>query len=269
MAVADEETTVSSTGSPATIRRCVCASFLLLLWSAPLLPASAAEKEPAPRPPTAKTRPAKATTQPAGPTLPCPATRGGGGDIPRFVTGSPFSADYKKPTEKRERILWAKSCLWQAAPKFVVEKWLTKKPDTRGKYVLIEFWATWCPPCRKSIGLLNEFHKKYGKDLIVIGVSDETEAAVRKLKKPRIEYYSAIDTQGRMKKELDVRGIPHVIVLEPSARVVIWEGFPYLKGYELTEKIIKKIVSIKPAGPKKKDDAKAKKVDKPEKKQQK
>ena len=251
-ATPDEENTVVLTGSRATTRWFVCVSWLFLL--ATFSAASAAQKAPAPRAPKATTQPAKATTQPA---MPCPATRSGE-DVPRFVTGSPFSTGYKKPTEKRERVLWAKSCLWQEAPKFVVEKWLTNKPETKGKYVLIEFWATWCPPCRKSIGLLNEFHKKYGKDLIVIGVSDETEAAVRKLKTPKIEYYSAIDTKGRMKKELDVRGIPHAIILEPSERIVIWEGFPYLKGYELTEKIIKKIVSIKPAEPKAK---KAKKAD--------
>ena len=57
--------------------------------------------------------------------------------------------------------MWAKSFLFAKAPALVVEKWLTDEPATQGKYVLIEFWATWCPPCRKSIPKLNEFHQKF------------------------------------------------------------------------------------------------------------
>ena len=164
-------------------------------------------------------------------------------DIPRFAAGSPFATDYKAPVIKQGKRLWANSCLWAEAPKLVVEKWLSEKPETAGKYVLVEFWATWCPPCRRSIPLLNRFHEKFADELVVIGISDETEADVRKLKRPAITYHSAVDTQARMKNELGVFGIPHVIVIEPGG-FVVWEGFPLLPNYELTAEKIEKILAV-------------------------
>src|SRR5437879_13912365 len=80
-----------------------------------------------------------------------------------------------------QKKLWAKSFLNQKAPDLVVEKWLTKEPDRKGKFVLIDFWATWCPPCRKAIPELNALHKKFGDKLIVIGLSDEHEPNVKSL----------------------------------------------------------------------------------------
>ncbi len=110
-------------------------------------------------------------------------------------------------------------------------------PTSKGKYVLIDFWATWCPPCRKAIPELNGYHKKFKDKLVVIGISDETEEKVRALKTPTIEYFSAIDTKAVMKKQVQVTGIPHVLLLDPDW-VVRWEGFPLLKDYELTEEVI-------------------------------
>jgi cytochrome c biogenesis protein CcmG, thiol:disulfide interchange protein DsbE len=161
-----------------------------------------------------------------------------GAPKPKVMPAAPGASTPKMP-----RRMWATSYLYAEAPKLLVEKWLSDKPETKGKYVLIEFWATWCPPCRRSIPLLNKFHKKYGDELVVIGISEESEADVRKLKTPKVEYFSAIDTEMRMKKELGVFGIPHVIILEPGG-FVIWEGFPLLKDYELTEKIIDKILAV-------------------------
>jgi len=141
-----------------------------------------------------------------------------------------------------DKKIWAKSFLNQKAPELVVEKWLTKEPDRKGKFVLIDFWATWCPPCRKAIPELNALHKKFGDRLVVIGISDEPEAKVKSLKDPVIEYFSAIDTQARTKKEVKVEGIPHVLLIDPSG-IVRWEGFPLLEGFELTEKVVADVLA--------------------------
>ena len=129
----------------------------------------------------------------------------------------------------------ANSYLHKKAPDLVVEKWLTPKPDTKGKWVLIDFWATWCPPCREAIPELNTLAKKFPEKLVVIGLTEEEEADVRKMKTPPIEYSVAIDTKGRTKNEVKVELIPHVILMDPQG-IVRYEGYPDEKGYELTEK---------------------------------
>jgi thiol-disulfide isomerase/thioredoxin len=141
-----------------------------------------------------------------------------------------------------DKQIWAKRYLGQKAPKLEVEKWLTAEPDTKGKFVLIDFWATWCGPCRKAIPELNELHKKFGDKLVVIGVSDETEAKVKAMTEPKMDYAVAIDTKHRTKDAVEVKGIPHVILMDPEG-IVRWEGFPLLKDEELTEKVVGDILA--------------------------
>ncbi|HEC03897.1 MAG TPA: TlpA family protein disulfide reductase [Phycisphaerales bacterium] len=164
-------------------------------------------------------------------------------DIPRFATNSPFKTEYKSPVPDKGKRLWARSCLWEKAPELTVEKWLTDKPDAEGKYLLIEFWATWCRQCRLAIPRLNELHVRFGDELAVIGISDEREEIVRRHKEPIMEFHVAIDTQGRMKEKMGVFGIPHAIIVEPGGHVV-WEGFPLLKGHELTDQVVEKILAV-------------------------
>lgn len=137
--------------------------------------------------------------------------------------------------------LWADSFLNKKAPEFVVEEWISQQPKLKGKFILIDFWATWCTPCLKAIPELNEFAKKFKKKLVVIGISNETADKVKKMKKPNIEYYSAVDTKGVMMKALGVNAVPHVILIDPKG-IVRWEGYPLLEGHELTAEIIGKIM---------------------------
>jgi thiol-disulfide isomerase/thioredoxin len=142
----------------------------------------------------------------------------------------------------QEKQMWAASVIDQEAPELYVEKWLSAEPNTEGKFVLIDFWATWCGPCKRGIPEMNKFQKEFKEDLIVIGLSNETEAKVKKHTRPSIEYYSAIDTKSRTNIELKIKGIPHCILINPEG-IVVWEGFPGLSGYELTSTVIKEIIA--------------------------
>ncbi|HJR99545.1 MAG TPA: hypothetical protein VJ780_01315, partial [Flavobacterium sp.] len=58
---------------------------------------------------------------------------------------------------------------------------------------------------------------------------------------PKIEYYSAIDTQRNMYNSLEVKGIPHCILIDPNG-IVRWEGYPLLNGFRLNSEVIKEII---------------------------
>ena len=130
------------------------------------------------------------------------------------------------------------------APKLVVEDWLTGgKPETKGKILLIDFWATWCGPCREGIPEMNEWAKKFGKDLVIVGLTNEKAETVNEfMEGTAINYYVATDTKSRVSKQLGVRGIPHVMVVSADG-IVRWQGLPGLAADKLTEAKIAQIIA--------------------------
>jgi cytochrome c biogenesis protein CcmG/thiol:disulfide interchange protein DsbE len=119
----------------------------------------------------------------------------------------------------------ARSFLNRAAPTIEAEKWLTDRPDLKGKFLLLDFWATWCGPCRRSIPQLNALYSRFKDRLVVIGLSNETEQAVRKMTEPRIEYPVVIDTRQRASTAFGVERIPHAVLIDPNG-IVRFEGHP-------------------------------------------
>ncbi|MGQ7946381.1 TlpA family protein disulfide reductase [Flavobacterium sp. WC2509] len=141
----------------------------------------------------------------------------------------------------QEKKIWAKSYLNQQAPKLVVGQWISEEPNITGKFILIDFWATWCAPCKLAIPKLNKLQKEFKDNLIVIGLSHESKSNVKEQTNPTIEYYSAIDTKKRLETLYEITNIPHCVIINPEG-VVVWEGFPFSQEEELTSEVIKDLM---------------------------
>lgn len=132
----------------------------------------------------------------------------------------------EEPTEENKPdVLPSGPLTNQRVPELVIEKWLTDVPELDGKFVIVDFWATWCGPCRKSIPELNGYSKKFSDKLVIVGLSDETELDVRRMKEPKIEYAVAIDTKARTLRAVGVREIPHILLVDPKG-IVRYQGHP-------------------------------------------
>lgn len=122
--------------------------------------------------------------------------------------------------------------------------WITE-PPTGGKIRLVEFWATWCPPCRESIPHLNEIHQKFGStELVVIGISKESEQTIRDfMAETAMEYTIGSDPSGALASALAIEGIPTAFFVKQGK--IVWRGHPM----EITEELIRGF-GIRPAGEK-------------------
>lgn len=137
--------------------------------------------------------------------------------------------------------LWATSFINKKAPALHLDTWLSEKPNTDGKFIMLDFWATWCGPCKRAIPHMNTFSEKFEDDLIVIGISTETEAKVKSMTSPKMNYYSALDPSKALNLTYGIQGIPHVVLIDPDG-IVRWEGFPALANHQLTAKVISTII---------------------------
>lgn len=121
--------------------------------------------------------------------------------------------------------------------------WLSgPAPDLKGKVVVVDFWATWCGPCRELIPEMNEWAKEFSKDVVFVGLSDEKPETVKAFMKSNpMDYPVATDPSQAMYKRLGVEGIPHVMVVTPDG-VVRWQGWPQDPKDRLTEDVLGRIV---------------------------
>lgn len=129
------------------------------------------------------------------------------------------------------------------APPLNVQKWMNKAPDYGDKVVMVDFWATWCGPCCGLIPELNEFQKKFGNDLIIIGLTNEEPSVVAKfMQQQGFSYSVGIDRKARAESALGVQSIPHVMIYTPDGRVR-WQGFPGERKEPLNEQVISRIIA--------------------------
>ena len=93
----------------------------------------------------------------------------------------------------------------------------------RGKVVLVDFWASWCVPCRHSFPWLNEMQARYAsRGLVVIGVNVDRERAdaERFLHEVPAQFRIVYDPAGSLATRYDLPGMPMSYVIGPNGEVV-------------------------------------------------
>jgi thiol-disulfide isomerase/thioredoxin len=95
--------------------------------------------------------------------------------------------------------------------------------DFRGKPVLIDFWATWCPPCRAAIPGIEKLHQAYsGKGLVVLGISLD-QGGWDSVKEFMHEYrisYTVLKGTDDVVASYQVRTIPMMVLLDKNGKIV-------------------------------------------------
>ena len=127
--------------------------------------------------------------------------------------------------------------LGEMAAPLKISKWVKgEKVDLesgRGKNVyVVEFWATWCPPCRTSIPHLTKLQNLSGDGVVFVGVTAEEARVVEPFVEKmgdKMEYVVAVDDDGQTSKAYmsayGVRGIPHAFVVNKEGKIA-WHGHP-------------------------------------------
>ncbi len=94
--------------------------------------------------------------------------------------------------------------------------------DLRGKVVLVNFWATWCPPCRKEMPDLETLYERFApQGLVILGISDEEAAKVDPFIKDRkVTFPVLLDPGRKVNEAFIVEGIPKTFIYDRQGKLV-------------------------------------------------
>lgn len=116
--------------------------------------------------------------------------------------------------------------------------------EYRGDVVMINFWATWCGPCRQEMPLLDELYTRYqrvGFNLLGVNIDDDSAGAMRMVEELGVNFPVLFDSRKEVSKLYEVEAMPTTVLLDREGRVRhVHHG--YKPGYE--EKYLAEIRSL-------------------------
>jgi len=104
----------------------------------------------------------------------------------------------------------------------------------RGRVVLVNFWATWCGPCREEMPQLNKLYDKYrssGFVLLGVNVDDDANKGMEVAHKLGVKFPVLLDTDKKVSKLYDLATMPSTVLIDREGRIrYVHRG--YMAGYE-------------------------------------
>ncbi len=124
-----------------------------------------------------------------------------------------------------------------------------KLSDLKGKVVYLDFWASWCGPCRQSFPWMNDMQQKYGaRGLQIVGVNlDAKRAEADKfLADNPAQFALAFDTKGESPKRIGVKGMPTSVLIGVDGKVLaVHQGFKDEERAELEARLVAALGAVK------------------------
>lgn len=124
-----------------------------------------------------------------------------------------------------------------------------KLAKLQGKVVYVDFWASWCGPCRQSFPWMNEMQARYGgKGLQIVGVNVDAKSddARQFLATTPARFAIAFDPQGATPRSYGIKGMPSSVLIGPDGKVLLeHSGFREADRAELESKIQSALGGVK------------------------
>ncbi len=109
-----------------------------------------------------------------------------------------------------------------------------KLSEFRGEVVMINFWASWCGPCRQEMPLLDELYQRYhpmGFTILGVNVDQDREAALRLLKEIPVNFPILFDEDNKVSERYELMAMPSTVMVDRDGNMR-FVHLGYLPGYE-------------------------------------
>ncbi len=105
----------------------------------------------------------------------------------------------------------------------------------RGRPVLLNFWASWCVPCKEEAGMLRRAHRTYGDEVAFVGVDikDAKTDALKFVERERLFYQHVRDEQGAIYDDYGLTGQPETFLIDENGVVVEHVNGPFVHVRDL------------------------------------
>jgi thiol-disulfide isomerase/thioredoxin len=101
-----------------------------------------------------------------------------------------------------------------------------KLSSLRGKYILLDFWASWCMPCIAAMPRVDSLYKQYGGDklaIVSVSIDKSSTSWLKEQRKHHIPWFNTITADTEITQYFHIVAVPYTVLISPEGEVIITE----------------------------------------------